>query len=216
MKTDAQIQQYVLTELNWDPSVTAAGIGIQVKDGIVTLTGHVVSHSEMLAAERAAQRVSGVKGMAMEIDVILPGSSHRNDVDTARSAQNVLQWTDSLPKDSVNAMVENGWITLSGEVDWEYQRQVASDAVRSLMGVTGVSNQIALRPQAISRNIKTDIEAALMRRVHSDSKDIRVSVECTGIILSGTVQSWSERELATQCAWSAPGVLAVSNHLSVI
>src|SRR5450755_4002741 len=147
MKTDAQLQQDVIAELNWEPSVNAAQIGVEVKDGIVTLAGHVSSYAEKYAAERAAQRVCGVKALAVEMNVNLPGSSKRIDADIARSAENVLEWMTYLPKDCVKVKVEGVWITLSGEVAWEYQRQAAVSAVRYLMGVTGVSDQIAIKPK---------------------------------------------------------------------
>src|SRR5476651_1737362 len=133
MKSDAQLQQDVIAELSWVPSIDAARIGVEVKDGIVTLAGHVASYAQKWDAERAAQRVYGVKALAIEMDVALPGSSQRNDVDIERSADNVLQWMTYLPKDSIKLKVENGWVTLTGELDWEYQRQAAANAVRYLM-----------------------------------------------------------------------------------
>src|SRR5450755_1909737 len=164
MKTDAQLQQDVIAELNWEPSVNAAQIGVEVKDGIVTLAGHVSSYAEKYAAERAAQRVCGVKALAVEMNVNLPGSSKRNDADIARSAENVLEWMTYLPKDCVKVMVEHGWITLSGELDWEYQRQAVEGGVRHLMGVRGVSDTISIRAAVSSSAVKSDIEAALKRR----------------------------------------------------
>jgi len=146
MKTDAQIQQDVIEELKWEQSVNASQIGVEVNNGIVTLAGHVGSFAEKWDAERATQRVSGVKALAIEIDVTLPGSSHRNDVDIARSAENVLEWSTYLPRDHVKVMVEDGWITLTGEVDWEYQKQAVATGVRYLMGVKGISDNITIRP----------------------------------------------------------------------
>jgi osmotically-inducible protein OsmY len=216
MKTDTQLQQDVMAELAWEPSVNAAQIGVEVKDGVVTLAGHVGSFVEKWEAERAAQRVSGIKGLAVEMDVSLPGSSKRNDVDIARSASNVLEWTTYWPQDEIKVVVEAGWITLSGEVDWEYQRQAAARAIRGLMGVTGVSDQILLRPKITVMPVKSDIEAALQRRIHSDAKLITVGVRGTEVTLTGTVRSWSERDSARNSAWSTPGVSNVADNLTVL
>ena len=215
MKTDIQLQQDVIAELKWEPSVNAAQIGVEVKDGIVTLAGHVSTYAEKLGAERAAQRVSGVKALAIEIDVQLSGSSKRTDADIAGAARNVLQWTSSLPKDGVKVMVESGWVTLSGEVDWEYQRQAAAKAVRYLMGVTGVSNQIAIQPNVSLSAVKSDIEAALKRRATADAQKISVEVRGADVTLSGTVHSWSERNLAKHSAWGTPGVRNVVDNMSI-
>jgi len=216
MKNDAQLQRDVMAELNWEPSVNAAQIGVQAKDGIVTLTGHVDSYAQKLGAERAAERVIGVKALAVEMDVALPVSSRRNDVDIARSAQNVLEWLSSLPSDSVKVKVEDGWITLSGEVDWEFQRQAATRAVRDLMGVTGVSDQIAVEPKISSTAVKTNIEAALKRRARADSQRILVDVQGAVVTLTGTVHSWPEREVARHSAWGTPGVRKLIDKLTVI
>jgi osmotically-inducible protein OsmY len=215
MKTDAQVQQDVIAELEWEPSINAAQIGVEVKDGIVTLAGHVSSYAEKWDAERAAQRVSGVKALAVEMDVKLAGSSKRNDADIARSAQDVLQWTAYLPKDSVKVMVEDGWITLSGEVDWEYQRQAAVGGVRYLMGVTGVSDQIVVKPKVSLSAVKSDIEAALKRRATADAQKISVGVRGGDVTLTGTVHSWSERDLARNAAWGTPGVRNVVDNITI-
>ena len=215
MKTDTQLQQDVLAELKWEPSVNAAQIGVEVKDGIVTLAGHVSSFAEKWDAERAAQRVSGVKALAVEMDVKLSGSGKRTDADVARAAETALQWTTFLPKDSVKIMVEIGLITLSGEVDWEYQRQSAAGAVHYLLGVTGVSNQITIKSKVSSSAIKSDIEAALKRRAQADTKKIAVEVHGANVTLTGKVQSWSERELARQSAWGTPGVRNVVDNMTV-
>lgn len=216
MKTDTQLQQDVIAELAWEPSVNAAQIGVEVKDGVVTLAGHVDSYTEKWEAERAAQRVSGVKALAVEMDVTLPGSSARNDVDIARSAQNVLQWSTYFPQDQIKVMVENGWVTLTGELDWEYQREAAERAVRGLMGVVGVSDQIVLKPTTSFKPVKSEIEASLKRRIHSDAQHIAVAVNGTDVNLTGTVHSWSERHLARNAAWSTPGVRNVADNLVVV
>jgi osmotically-inducible protein OsmY len=216
MKTDAQLQEDVITELRWEPAVDATQIGVEVKDGIVTLAGHVGSYLEKWEAQRAAQRVSGVKALAVEMDVSLPGSSARNDVDIARAASNVLQWTTYFPEGQVKVLVENGWITLSGELDWEYQREAAERSVRGLMGVIGISNQIVLKSIAAVRPDKSAIEAALKRRIHSDARHIMVEINGAAVILSGTVHSWAERDAARNAAWSTAGVHNVSDSLNIV
>ncbi len=215
MKTDKQLQQDVLAELGWEPSVNAAKIGVEVSDGIVTLAGHVGTYAEKLNAERAAQRVAGVKALAVELDVALSGTSKRTDRDIARTAQDVLQWTTYLPPDSIKVKVENGWVSLSGQVEWDYQRQDAAAAVRHLMGVTGVSDEIVLKPKASSSVVKADIEAALKRRAQSHAEQIAVDVEGHEVTLTGTVNSWSERQLAVSSAWAAPGVNYVRDNMTV-
>ena len=214
MKTDAQLQQDVIAELKWEPSVNAAHIGVEVTDGIVTLAGHVGSYAEKLGAERAAQRVSGVRALAIEMDVKLPGLSKRTDADIARSVENVLQWTTYVPKDSVKVMVESGWVTLSGEVDWEYQRQTVKKGVRYLMGVTGVTDNIVIKPKVSLSAVKSEIEAALKRRATADAKKITVNVQGADVTLTGTVHSWSERELAKHSAWGTPGVRNVVDKMA--
>jgi osmotically-inducible protein OsmY len=215
MKTDKQLQLDVIAELSWEPSVNAEEIGVEVKDGIVTLAGHVSSYAEKIDAERATMRVSGVKALAVEMDVKLLGSSARNDVDIARAVDNVLQWTTYLPENSVKIKVESGWVTLSGEVTWEFQRQAAVSAVRYLMGVKGVNDQLVIKPKISAPVVKADIEAALKRRAQKDSNQISVSVHGTDVTLSGKVHSWSERELATNTAWSSPGVRAVVDNITL-
>ncbi len=215
MKTDAQLQQDVMAELKWEPSVNAELIGVEVDEGVVTLAGHVGSFAEKWAAERATQRVAGVRALAVEIDILLPGSSKRTDADIARSVDNLLQWTASLPKDGVNAMVEGGWVTLTGEVDWEFQRLDAARGVGSLRGVTGVSDEIAVRPKFSSGAVKAEIEAALKRRAKVDAQNIEVEVHGADVTLSGSVHSWAERELATHSAWGTPGVRKVVDHMTM-
>jgi osmotically-inducible protein OsmY len=215
MKTDAALQLDVIAELKWEPSVNASQIGVEVNDGIVTLAGHVDTYAEKWDAERAAQRVSGVKAIAVEMDVKLSGLHQRTDADIALTAANALQWTTSVPQDSVKVKVEDGWLTLSGEVEWEYQRGAAADRVRSLMGVTGMSDQIAIRPKVSTAAVRSDIEAALLRRAQSDSRQIKVSVEGHEVTLGGSVHSWSEKDLANHSAWGTAGVRKVIDNLTV-
>jgi osmotically-inducible protein OsmY len=215
MKTDTQLQQDVMAELKWEPSVNAAQIGVEAKDGVVTLSGEVSSFVEKWNAESAAQRVYGVKALAIDLDVKLSGLGKRTDADIARSAENALEWSSFLPNDSLKVMVEGGWITLSGEVEWQYQKQAAADALRYLVGVTGMSNQISIKPKLTSSSVKSDIETALKRRANGDAKNISVEIHGNDVTLSGKVHSWSERDLARQTAWGTPGVWNVIDNITV-
>lgn len=216
MKTDSQLQQDVMAELKWEPSVHAAQIGVEVKDGVVTLAGEVSSYAEKLNAEGAAQRVSGVKALAVDMKIKLSEFGKRTDADIAQSAKNILAWTGSLPADAVKVMVEGGWVTLSGDVEWQYQRQDAANGVRYLAGVIGVSNQIAIKPQPSSTVVKADIEAALKRRASADAKAIGVDVKGANVTLTGTVHSWAERDLATRSAWGSAGVRKVVDNMNLV
>lgn len=214
-KTDVQVQKDVIAELNWDPAVNATRIGVEVSNGVVTLDGHVESYAEKWGAERAAQRVFGVLATAIEIEVMLPGLNQRKDSDIAQTAESILHWMTNLPKDSIKVQVEKGWITLSGDVDWEYQRRAASNAVHNLMGVVGVSDQIAIRHKVSQTEVKMDIEAALKRRARHEAQQIKVSVQGGDVTLSGCVDSWAERDLAIESAWGATGVLNVKADITV-
>ena len=216
MKTDSQLQQDVMAELKWEPAVHAEQIGVEVKNGVVTLAGEVSSYTEKWNAERAAQRVNGVKALAVELTVKLAEFSKRTDADIAESAKNILSWTSSLPADAVKVMVEGGWLTLSGDVEWQYQRQDAAHGVRFLAGVTGVSNQIAIKPSLSGTVVKSDIEAALKRRAAADAKTIAVDVKGGDVTLTGTVHSWSERDLATRSAWGSAGVRKVVDKMNLV
>lgn len=216
MKTDAQLQKDVLDELTWDPAVLATGIGVEVRNGIVTLAGEVDSYSEKWNAERAAQRVNGVRALAVAMTVNLPLSAKQSDTEIAESATHILGWTNSLPKDAVKVMVEDGWLTLIGEVEWQYQREDAFNNVRFVAGVIGVSNEIVIKPSPSAIVIKSDIEAALKRRAVDDGKAISVAVKGSEVILSGDVHSWAERDLATRSAWGSAGVSKVRDHMNLV
>ena len=216
MKTDAQLQQDVMAELKWEPAVHAEQIGVEVKNGVVTLAGEVGSYAEKWHAERAAQRVGGVRALAVEMQVTLSEFGRRSDTDIAASATNILGWTGSLPEGAVKVLVEGGWLTLSGDVEWQYQRQDAADSVRYLLGVTGVSNQIAIKPTLSAGVVKSDIEAALKRRAGADAKTIAVEVQGSDVTLSGTVHSWAERDLATRSAWGSAGVRNVVDNMNLV
>jgi len=215
MKTDQQLQQAVIDELTWDPSVHASEIGVIVKDGVVTLDGEVSSFAEKWSAERAAQRVTGVQALAVGLDVKLSALGKRSDSDIARSAQTALHWCSSCPSEAIQLMVEDGWITLTGTVEWHYQKQAATDALRDLIGVTGVSDQISISPKVLSTVVKADIEAALKRRSTSEAQEIHVEVQGADVTLSGTVHSWAERELARHSAWGTKGVRQVVDNMAM-
>ena len=214
MSDDNHLKQSVLEELKWEPSVNAAHIGVTTKDGVVTLMGSVGSYAEKRAAEHAALRVKNVKGVAEEIEVKLPSSVKHGDAEIAAAALNRLAWDASIPKNAVKVTVANGWLTLTGQVEWHYQHDAAADAVRTLWGVTGVSNQIGIKPKAHARDIKADIMTALHRTWFSP-ESINVSVTNGNVTLTGNVEYWGDRALAGRTAWAAPGVTLVTNDISV-
>jgi osmotically-inducible protein OsmY len=214
MMDDKHLKQAVLDELKWEPSVNAAHIGVTAKDGIVTLMGSVDSYAEKHGAETAALRVKDVKGVAEEIEVKLPSHVQHGDAEIAEAAVNRLAWNVSVPKDAIKVAVSKGWVTLSGSVHWHYQHDAAADAVRTLWGVTGVSNRITIKPTANASNIKADIEDALNRSWVSP-ENISVTTRDGMVTLSGTVDYWDERALAGSTAWAAPGVTSVTNDIRV-
>ena len=215
MKTDSQLQKDVGEELKWEPQVTASQIGVQVKDGVVTLSGEVSSFAEKWNAERAAQRVSGVNALAVDLTVKISGLGARTDADIARSAENVLEWSTSVPDGAIKVMVEKGYITLTGDVDWQYQRLAAASSIRFLSGVTGVSDQIAIKPALKVSAVKSDIDNALKRAAIADAKKIHVEIHGADVTLTGKVQNWAERDTATTSAWGTPGVQRVIDKMTI-
>lgn len=213
---DKTLKQDILDELDFEPSIDASDIGVAVEDGIVTLSGHVASFGQKITVERLVGRVKGVKGIAVEIDVRYPGAVGNADDEIAKRAVNVLKWSNSVPADAVQVKVQDGWLTLTGTVDWNYQKTGAADAVRDLAGVTGISNQIALRPRVSSVDVKKHIEASLKRNAELEAKSIRVNVAGNKVILEGNVNAWHERRIAEQAAWRTPGVVAVDDRLTIV
>ncbi len=215
MNSDVQLRQHVLDELNADPSIDAAQIAVTVKDGIVTLGGDVTGFGQKRAAERAVKRVAGVKGYAEEIHVKIPGFARRTDADIATAAVNALQWNVTVPVDTVRVKVHEGVLTLEGEVNWQFEREAADCAVRHLLGVKRVVNEIVVKPAVTASDVKNKIETAFTRNALVDADGIRVTVEGGAVTLNGTVGSWTEREEAERAAWGGPGVVLVNDRLAV-
>jgi osmotically-inducible protein OsmY len=215
--TDEQIQLDVLEELKWDARVRPNEIGVAVKNGIVTLTGGVDTYTKKWAAEDAAHRVRGVKAVANDIEVRLPNSAERTDADIAAAATRALEWDAFVPIEKLDVTVSKGWITLRGEVEWQYQKQDAERVVRRLSGVRGVTNLITVRPRVkpSPQEVKRKIEDALVRSAETDAERITVEVQGDKVILKGTVRSWAERQEAERVAWQVPGVSRVENLIAI-
>jgi osmotically-inducible protein OsmY len=217
-RTDEEIHRDVLEELRWDARVQPNEIGVSVKDGVVSLTGWVDSYIKRWAAERAAERVRGVRAVANDIEVRLPATADRTDTDIAAATRRALEWDALVPSENIQVTVSRGWVTLRGDVEWEYQKREAERAVRRLAGVRGVTNLITVRPRprAEPAELKRKIEAALVRSAETDAESIEVDIEDDKIVLRGTVRTWAEKEEAERVVWSAPGVTAVDNRIMVL
>jgi osmotically-inducible protein OsmY len=215
MKTDKELQHDVMEELEWEPSVNPAEIGVIVKDSVVTLAGYVDSFSQRWAAERAAKRVSGVKAVAEEIEVRLPATYQRTDSDIALAAINALEWNVAVPHDHIKVIVRDGWLTLEGEVNLCYQRRAAEDAIRHLSGVRGVTNAIAVKSKNRPGELKAKIENAIERNAQLKGRNITVEIWDDRVMLYGTVFCLAEQDEAERIACSAPGVNDVENHITI-
>ena len=216
MKTDSQLQRDVQDQLKWEPSIRDAEIGTSVKDGVVTLTGYVDSFAEKWAAVRAVERLSGVKAAADNMEVRLPSSHTRSDTDIAHAAVRALEWDIQVPNDRIKMTVRDGWITLEGDVEWQYQRTAAERAVRYLTGVKGVTSLVAVKPKHVSSfDVSGKIKEALRRSAELDAERITVETHDGSVTLKGTVRSYAERRDAERAAWGAPGVTKVEDHIAV-
>ena len=212
---DKQLRQLVVDELEYEPSIDAADIGVAAENGVVTLSGHVTDYVQKMAAERAAWRVKGVKGIAQKIEVRLSGDKKWNDDEIAQRALNILAWNTLVPKDCVRVKVSDGWITLSGGVNWNYQRQAAENEVRKLSGVKGVTNSITLNSAVRAGDLKRRIQDALKRHAEVEADAVRVDVRGDGTVrIEGRVDNWSEMQAVEHAVWSAPGVQRVDDHLT--
>lgn len=215
MKADSEIEQDVKAELEWDPDLDATDIAVKVKSGVVELSGFVRSYTDRYEGEIAAKRVAGVVGVANDVEVRLPSIDERPDPDIARDAVAAMRSQLPISSESIKVLVRSGWVTLEGEVEWQYQRQTAETAVRRIKGVKGVSNTILLKPHVEPEQVRRKIMEALRRSAQLDAS--RITVESTGgdVVLKGTVRSWIERDEAERAAWAAPGVTNVDDHLVI-
>lgn len=215
MKSDAQLKKDVLDELEWDPSLNATRIGVAVDDGVVVLTGHLETFGEKEAVERAVRRVAGVKAMAVELDVALAPKHQRSDAEIAAAIETAFKWHALIPDDRIQVKVEKGWVTLSGEVDWEYQRHNAEMVVHPVTGVRGISNKLTIRAREAASYVAQRIQEALTRHAQEQAKSIEVSVDSGTVTLRGKVGTLDDRVAAQIAAWSAPGISRVVNELAV-
>jgi osmotically-inducible protein OsmY len=214
-RTDEQIRDDVLAELKWEPRVQTNEVGVAVRNGVVTLTGFVDSYAKKYAAQQAAHHVRGVKAVANDIEVRLPAAAERSDADIASAVVRALELDATVPIDKLDITVSKGWVTLRGEVQWHYQREEAYRVVHSLAGVKGVTNMIVVKARLSLQDLKQKIEEALVRSAQVDARSITVEVSNGSVTLKGTVKSLAEKAEAERQAWSAPGVIAVDNQVTV-
>lgn len=216
MKSDTELQRDVSEELKWDPRIIDDEIGISVRSGVVTLTGSVPSFAQKLAAVEAVERVAGVRAVAQELSIKASDAFQQSDTDLAHQILNTLAWDIEVPHQNIKARVENGWVTLEGEVDWQFQRNAAERVVRYLIGVKGVSNLLTIKTRVSKFDVAQHIKDALRRSADADSKKIQVDASGGKVILSGTVRSWSEKADAERAAWNTSGVTAVDDRLAIV
>lgn len=214
--SDSSLRQDIIDELDFEPSIDAADIGVAVEDGVATLTGHVPTYAQKITVEDVVRRVKGVKGIAQQIEVRPFGTNRTADDEIAKRALSTINWNTAIPDDAVQVKVQEGWVTLMGKVEWQYQKTAAADAVRDLAGVVGVTNRIEIASRASAFDVKKRIEDALKRNAEIEAQAIRVNVLDGGkITLDGKVHAWSERRAAERAAWSAPGVKVVDDRITV-
>ena len=214
-KTDKQIKDDVLAELAWDPAINADNIGVIVKEGVVTLTGHIGTYTEKMAAEKAVRHVAGVKAMAVELDVKLSTTHARSDTEIAQAALHSLRWHTWVPSERLQVEVDQGWVTLSGDVDWQYQLVSAEQSVRNLLGVRGISNRIVLKPHISNQNISEQISAALARHAKREAERLQINVDKGTVTLKGSVDSLAERDAVIGAAYGTRGVAKVIDQLNI-
>jgi osmotically-inducible protein OsmY len=215
MRADSELRTDIIAELTWDPSIRHEDIATAVKDGVVTLAGIVDTYAQRYAAERAVERVKGVRAIVNDLTVKLPGAMERSDADLAHAAVNALRWNSQVPDERIKVKVSNGWLTLEGEVDRYYQRHAAEGAVRYLQGVKGVTSRITLRAAPTPGDIKQRIRDSIKRQAEIDADHISVETSASRVTLRGTVRSIAERRDAERAAWNAPGVTSVENDITV-
>jgi osmotically-inducible protein OsmY len=216
MKNNEELQKDVQDAIKWEPLLHAAQIGVTVNDGIVTLTGIVDSYSKKAEAEAAAKNIAGVKAVVEKIEIKFNDTwAPKNDNDIAAEIISALSWNWQVPNDKVRIKVEKGWVTLEGELQWNYQKDAAAHAVKHLLGVTGLSNNITIKSESQDQVEKTGIEKALKRNWSLDDRKIKVKVSGNAVTLTGTVNSWYQKDESSEIAWNAPGVSTVTNELVV-
>ncbi|MCE2798556.1 MAG: BON domain-containing protein [Planctomycetaceae bacterium] len=216
MKTDSELKQDVENELKWEPMVNEAHIGVTANGGVVSLAGHVLSFAEKYAAEKSAKRVYGVKAVANELDIRLHNGAMRSDEQIAQACLSALKNHSLVPYEKLKVVVSDGIVSLEGEVDWQYQRDAALNAVRDLIGVVSVTTRISIKARTLPKDVKNKIIAAFHRNADIDARRIEVQTQEGKVVLHGNVRSWSEREQAQSAAWAAPGVTAVENDIVVV
>jgi osmotically-inducible protein OsmY len=214
--TDLELKQHAQNALDWEPSVDASDIGISVDASVVTLRGNVRSFAEKLNAEKTVLRVYGVQGVANDVMVRLSDSHARTDTEIAQAAVAALKWNTMVPAGRVTLSVSNGWLTIQGTLDWQYQKDAAARAVRDLTGVRGVSNETVVTPHINTSDVQAKIEAAFRRSAEIDARRVKVAALDGKVVLSGNVRSWAERQEAERAAWAAPGVTQVEDRLTVV